>query len=420
MLHEIIKGFTLALALIFGITTVMFAVVAADKLGYGVSNRLASAVFPISITPADLHDTYASREHEVKILIVPGHDNQYSGAAYRRINESDLNLLLSKELFNYIKDDDRFSVYTTRDFETGEYTYELANYFNTERAVINAFRDSLRSSMRYFVAHGTVKRNTPIERNEVNSEIAYRLYGINKWANDNKIDIVLHVHFNDYPGRVSGSPGRYNGFSIYTPENQYGNSIASVDVARALYDQLNDYFAPSDLPLEQGGFLQDQDLIAIGANASRLGVSILIEYGYIYEPQFASSSTREPITKELAFHTYKGLDNYFKNSWQFKLEVFETTLLPFKWSDTLRKGIRGSREVLSLQAALKKDGYYPPPERTQASCPINGNFGPCTERAVKLFQEAFYDEILFPNNLASGTGIVGPTTRNKLNSIYGN
>ncbi|KKU52726.1 MAG: hypothetical protein A3G60_01490 [Candidatus Ryanbacteria bacterium RIFCSPLOWO2_12_FULL_47_9c] len=417
MLHELLKGFIFSLTLVFGILSVTLAVFLVNRLGYNFSEYLVGSVFPVTITPEDLHRTYTSRSQKIRVLIVPGHDNEYSGGYYRGIREADLNLVLAKELYDQFEPDERFSVFTARDFTTGAYTPEFENFFKNQESTIRKFRDNLRSNMKLFVAHGTIQRNTPIDRNPVNNIVSLRLYGINKWANDNDIDIVFHVHFNDYPGRSANRPGKYSGFAVYAPENQYGNAMASVDVARTLYTQLARNFSPSDLPIEQGGFLQDQELIAVGSNASRNGVSLLVEYGYIYEPQFVNVETRGPIIKELAFHTYRGIDNYFKK--RLYTDALETTLLPFNWSTVLRKGMAGSRAVLALQAALKGEGLYPPLSETSRTCPINGNFGPCTENAVRLFQERYFADVLAPYGLAQGTGVVGPSTLSLLNKLHG-
>jgi hypothetical protein len=44
-------------------------------------------------------------------------------------------------------------------------------------------------------------------------------------------------------------------------------------------------------------------------------------------------------------------------------------------------------------------------------------FGRLTEQAVKRFQEKYTIEILFPSGLLNGTGVVGPQTLKKLNSL---
>ena len=129
--------------------------------------------------------------------------------------------------------------------------------------------------------------NVQVEHNSVANNTSLRLYAINKWANENDVEIVFHIHFNDYPGRNLDQPGKYSGFSIYIPEYQLPNHITSSGLAKSLKNQLEKYFAKSDLPIESSILIEDQELIAVGSNASRDGISVLTEYGYIYEPQFA-------------------------------------------------------------------------------------------------------------------------------------
>jgi hypothetical protein len=79
----------------------------------------------------------------------------------------------------------------------------------------------------------------------------------------------------------------------------------------------------------------------------------------------------------------------------------------------LRYGDSGP-EVKALQTALEKEGYIIPDSEKEISY-----FGPHTASAVVKFQEKYANEILAPWNLDTGTGYVGPTTRDKLNEIYG-
>ncbi len=72
-----------------------------------------------------------------------------------------------------------------------------------------------------------------------------------------------------------------------------------------------------------------------------------------------------------------------------------------------------SAEVTELQRCLAQDPQvYPEGE-------VIGYFGPATKRAVIRFQEKYAQEILEPSGLKKGTGIVGPSTRSKLNEICG-
>jgi hypothetical protein len=74
---------------------------------------------------------------------------------------------------------------------------------------------------------------------------------------------------------------------------------------------------------------------------------------------------------------------------------------------SLAVGSRGD-EVKALQTLLFNEGVYP-----EGS--ITGYFGKLTKEAVIRFQEKYADEILKPNGLDHGTGVVGSLTRAKLN-----
>lgn len=74
-----------------------------------------------------------------------------------------------------------------------------------------------------------------------------------------------------------------------------------------------------------------------------------------------------------------------------------------------------SEEIGNLHIALKKEGFDIP--ETQAA--PGQYFSEQTAAAVTGFQEKYRDEILMPNSLKYGTGFVGPSTRAKLNQLYG-
>ncbi|MBC7074340.1 peptidoglycan-binding protein [Candidatus Parcubacteria bacterium] len=71
-------------------------------------------------------------------------------------------------------------------------------------------------------------------------------------------------------------------------------------------------------------------------------------------------------------------------------------------------------EVFCLQQFLKSQGPEIYPEGL-----VTGYFGPLTLSAVKRFQQKYWKEILAPWGLNQNqpTGIVGPTTRAKINQI---
>ena len=368
-----------------------------------IIGRLVSQVFRETVTPESLQTRYASGAFT--ILLVPGHDPEYPGAINGNLREADLTIALAERLKADLERTDKWRVLTTRDFSTGEYQADFATYFEREREAINSFRSKLRMEFASLLANGDVTLSTqPIHHNFAPDEVSTRLYGINRWANDNHVDLTLHIHFNDYPGR-RGS-GKYSGFSIYIPERQLPNARVSRELAAAVEDELAAVVPVSNLPAEANSPIEDQELIAVGANASRISAAFLIEYGYITESQFRLQETREVMLDELARRTARGLTKYFNAP----KTLSETTLLPHIWTAPLQVGIRGSREVLMLQSVLHRDGLYPPVGRDLHDCPINGNFGPCVEASVIAFQ--------VKNNLLPINGIVSGQTLAKFNEFY--
>lgn len=102
------------------------------------------------------------------------------------------------------------------------------------------------------------------------------------------------------------------------------------------------------------------------------------------------------------------------NSSPFNQPETPSTKNPFscnKFERNLKYGIFGN-DVRCLQEILKSEGQEIYPEGL-----VTGYFGPLTLRAVIRFQEKYWDEILKPWGLKTGTGFVGPTTRLKLNQL---
>lgn len=379
------------------------------------NNRFLAGLMPAeTITPENLRSAYNVKK--LRVLLVPGHDNTDYGTEFLGIREADLNRMVAKNLYDLLKKDGHFEVFTTRDFSSGDYTSVFTAYFANEAENIDSFRSKMWQMMMNALATGEVKKKDDgVIHNAAKDRVARKLYGINKWANENNIDIVLHLHFNDYAERIYDQVGEHSGFNIYVPEKQFSNSKASSALAGSIFNQMKAHLAVSTLPGESRGVTEDQKLIAVGANGSLDGAALLIEYGYIYEAQFTSPEFRRDMMKELAYQTYLGVKKYFEP----RANLAETTLLPFDWRRPLKKGLRGGRDVLSLQFALHQNGVYPPPGKDLAECSITGNFGPCTEAAVSAFQEKYADEILTPVGLPRGTGYAGPATLRKLNELYG-
>jgi len=82
-----------------------------------------------------------------------------------------------------------------------------------------------------------------------------------------------------------------------------------------------------------------------------------------------------------------------------------------EFNQNLYFGMENS-QIYCLQEFLKSQGEDIYPEGL-----VTGYFGPLTQAAVIHFQERFAEEILEPLNLSSGTGFVGPSTRDKINQM---
>lgn len=394
----------------------VFVVAAAVFLSFNFIPRpyrqyLAGLMPTETITPEDLSAQYSNKK--LKILLVPGHDNLNYGTEFRGVREADLNREVAKNLYDLLAKDGHFQVFTARDFATGEYAPIFASYFESQNKEILSSRARWVEAMINTLKKGQFKMRANIDHSIAPSGMAQKLYGINKWANETNVDIVLHMHFNDYAGRPSNRVGEHSGFAIYVPEKQFSNARASTALAKAIFEQMKTRVAISTISGERRGIVEDQELVAIGANGSLNGAALLVEYGYIYESHLTSALSRD-IMRELAYQTYLGLKKYFEP----RAVLADTTLLPYQWESPLKKGMRASRGVLSLQFALHSQGVFPPPGRGLEECPFTGNFGDCTEEAVLMFQKKYADEVLNPLGLSRGTGQAGSATLKKLQELY--
>ncbi len=348
---------------------------------------------------------------KVRILLVPGHEANYGGAEYGSIKERDLTLELAKDLERIMGANSHYQVMVTRDDKTWSPTFD--SYFKNNWQDIVTWTTAHREEISHLVSIGYVKPVVPtIIHNKAPTGVAYRLFGFTKWANENDVDIIIHIHFNDNPGHGINTPGDYSGFSIYVPEKQYYNSTTTIAVANTIFSRLSKLNPVSDLPGESTGIVEEPDLIAIGAYNTSDAASMLIEYGYIYEQQFVNTSLRAVSINDLAFQTYLGLQDFFDKNNAVKSAVsFNTLLLPHEWRNLVSKNEGTSGEIYALQTALMLDGVYPPQNTKMNDCPRTGSFGPCTLKALEAFQKKY--------GIDGEKGIVGPDTRSLLNEKYG-
>ena len=411
-----------AVSLIIGALFIGVAYFIPSQIINNALRNIAGTFFVDSITVSGLIDKYNNYlDHQnvispvvygqdrpkIKILIVPGHEPDYGGAEFGFVKERYINVDLADDLARFLKTDPHYDVTVSRDNK--KWLPELEKYFSDSWDSINLWEKGKKDEMLELIADGSVRKITNPAHQTVPDSVATRLYGINKWADEQNFDIVINVHFNDYGTRRLNLTGDYYGFVIYVPERQYSNSKASKTFAGSIFNQLSKYFAVSDIPAESVGVVEDQDLIAIGSYNTVDPVSILVEYGYIYEPQFKNPDVKDAVINEYAYQTFLGIQNFFKASNTSGI-LSDTTLLPHIWQKNLSKSNNPENDILALQLALKKEGFYPPMGKTKNECPITGVFGYCTEEALFMFQAN--------NGIFDEKGILGVKTREVLNVFF--
>ncbi len=253
-------------------------------------------------------------QEPIKILLVPGHDDESWGAQYGDIKETNMTLALAAKIYDLLKKDERFEVYITRD--NAGYKKEFADYFSSRREDISAFKKNAKIEMLQKILDGVFIKKINPPHSSVSEDVSIKLYGLNKWANENAVDAVIHIHFNDYPRKDKWTIGKYTGFAIYFPDEELVNSKESSQLAIDIFTQLRKKYKTSTYEKELGGLIPDQKLIALGSNGTLFPNvrSVLIEYGYIYDKKFRTSSARLQAYKNMANLTMQGINNYFFNS----------------------------------------------------------------------------------------------------------
>jgi N-acetylmuramoyl-L-alanine amidase len=380
------------------------------SIAKSMENQFASAVLarnPKSVT--EIQSRYISTSpRKVRVLIVPGHEPSNGGANFGSVYERDMAVELSDKLNKLLVDNGRYEVIQTRTQDAWNPVFK--SYFTDTWDSIVSWQKEAKREDTHMIQMGQMKKAIPlVSHNDAAAGVAMRLYGITKWANENDIDITIHVHFNDYPRYGSRTAGEYSGFSIYVPERQLGNSSTTQAIANNVFKRLSRYNPVSDLPIESGGIIEEPELIAVGVFNTAASASMVIEYGYIYEPQFNNPEIKDKALSDLAFQTYLGLQDFF-GSGNNVTHAYDTLVLPKTFNRQISKTGFRAEDVFDLQTALILEGMYPPKGKTKNECPRSGKLGPCTESAVESFQKknSIYDEV----------GVVGQKTLGVLNQLY--
>ncbi|HEX5774942.1 MAG TPA: peptidoglycan-binding protein [Candidatus Paceibacterota bacterium] len=359
---------------------------------------------------ADLKAAYAQAAaggEKVRILIVPGHESDYGGAEYAGYYERELVVPLSERLAAELRADPRLEVLVARG--TAGWNSDFERYFDSRMSSIERFVERHKKEMKKLLRRGRIAElEEQAGHNAARTDVAFRLYGITKWSNENDVDLMIHVHLNDAGGRSDAEPGAYTGLSIYVPDRQYGNAEASRAVAEEVFARLNRYAATSTLPIEDKGVVEDQELIALGAYNTAEIPSILIEYGYIYEPKNLHEETRDAIYADQAYWTAEGVRAFFGASATGR---YDARILPYAWATDSTAVATSTTSVglYALQVALRDQGFYPPAPSTLINCPIDGVMRNCVTDALAAYQKA--------KDLAE-TGTLSLATRTALNAAY--
>lgn len=440
-----------------------------------ISAPLAVAKAPSKFLEApsadELREKYDENGDPIRILIAPGHEPLFGGTEYQGIYEREIVIDVAHELERLLESNPKYEVVTTR--SNTAWSKALDRYFDKEDDEIEDFVEDHKKLASRLERKGRFEANAAGEQvahAAAPNDVALRLYGINKWANENDIDLILNLHVNDAPDHAPNEPSKHSGYAIYIPDSEYGNHEASEAIAEELADRLDALAPVSTLPGESAGVVEDQELIAIGAYGTLAVPSVLIEYGYITEPRFAMNVFRQTLTRDLAYQTYLGVQDFFHDpvanprtvlklptTWPKPVATSTATSTPAVPATPAVPTMPGTQTTTPAVPATPAIPAMPatPAASTTPSTPANENacavftktlmfdletenddvrrvqrilakdpaiypeglitgyFGPATERAVQKFQEK--------NGIVSsgtpettGYGVVGPKTAKAL------
>ncbi len=261
-----------------------------------------------------LADTASSTTAEpvqkpIHVLIVPGHEPNYGGAIFNGLKERNLTVALATDLQQLLAQDPHFQVTMTRNPQGWNPIF--SDYFINNWTDIISWEKLAKKTFTSLIAQKVIKKPvSKINPHTAAVNVANRLYGINKWANENNIDITISIHFDDEGSHRYNVPGRYSGFMIYEPVPQYDNYGRSREVAMAVVNRLKELSPVSNLHKQSNGIIDEPDLIAVGEYNTSNVANLLIEYGFIYEKKFTDPKLRAKTLEDLALKTYQALDDY--------------------------------------------------------------------------------------------------------------
>jgi N-acetylmuramoyl-L-alanine amidase len=367
---------------------------------------LAILLFPTfsfaQISFANAREKYQAGQ-KVKILIIPGHDKKYSGAYFRGISEQEINLELANKIKTELAKDPLVEVVVSRDADG--YIKDLQKYFEERKSAIKNFIEVHKKQTAKQKTQDGFELDAQVPHADALPEVAYQLYGTNKWAAENDFDLIVNVHFNDDTNHAPTEEGDFSGFTIYVPDEKLLNHEEADILGAAIGFRMSQTFPLSNMPLEaniadDGGVVSDFNLIALGSNRTLKIPSVLVEYSYIYEPHI-KENLFDLSSYVMARATTRGIYDYLNGSQAMK------NLLYFWDAKSLGKDVKQGSDVLALQFALSELGFFP--AKNFQRCNFDAVLGPCTQASIKEFQKA--------NNLIAD-GVPGLKTKSILNTIF--
>lgn len=272
------------------------------------SKKAENKLFPL--IPATVNIPTPTIAKPFTILLVPGHDTNTGGSNFNNTYERNLVVDLADNISTLLSQNSKYKIIIARDKQS--WNSVLADYFVNNKQAILDFKNKhqIEAKLLETLNNEKIAPHVGIHTN-VDEKTSIELYGINKWANENNIDLVIHLHFNS--SAIKNKTGLYHGFNIFIPEKKYPNADTSRIIAQKIYDELKKKFTPQSNMSIYNSLYADNSLIALGASNTLDKPAILIEYAYIYEKMLQNTTTQKQALEQMAEQTVSGIQDYLNS-----------------------------------------------------------------------------------------------------------
>ncbi len=252
-----------------------------------------------------------------------------------------------------------------------------------------------------------------LEQNKEGKITSMKLIRFNDYYSNSEAPFLREINFRFFENEEDlisqAKKGRLQGFSLSDPSDFEKSGLKKHSLSLPRYFAV---FFNSD----QSGFLREEKIRKalnyatdkkeiinelFGKSASPVDSPILPGFYGFQRPLEIYGHDKEQAQSLLAD---SGLEK--KDGFWFKVDEGSSSEL----KSDLREGSQ-SAEVTALQTCLAEDPEVYPEGK------ITGYFGSQTKEAVIRFQEKYSKDILEPWGFNQGTGLVGQTTRDKLNEV---